>query len=113
MAPERLRRRGSAARSPSRGAQGLAAFDRRKRRGGARLVEPELGLHPRVGRKSPGGRILKDSGPAILVVKPHDVVLAKIGPALNLDELERHLSGIGQPMLRSRRNVGRLILLKN
>ena len=51
--------------------------------------------------------------PAILVVKPNDVVFAQIWAALDLDQLKRHLARVGKAVTRSRRDVSRLILLQD
>ena len=51
--------------------------------------------------------------PAILVVEPDDVVFAQIGSALDFDELERDLAGIGEAVTRSGRDVSRLIFLQD
>jgi len=33
--------------------------------------------------------------PAVLILDPHDVVLAEVAADLNLDQLKRNLSGVG------------------
>ena len=49
---------------------------------------------------------------AIFVLDADDVVLAQIGAALDFDEVERNLAGIGQAVRRAGGNVGRLVLLQ-
>jgi hypothetical protein len=48
-----------------------------------------------------------------LVVEADDIVFSEIRAALDLDELERHLAGIGEAMTGTGGDVGRLILLED
>ena len=38
--------------------------------------------------------------PTVVVLKPHDVVLAQVAAGLHLDDLQRHLAEILPPMLK-------------
>src|SRR5437763_932094 len=49
---------------------------------------------------------------SVLVIEADDIVLAEVGSALDLDELERHLAGIGQAVARSGGDIGRLVFLE-
>ena len=44
-------------------------------------------------------------------VEPDDVVLAEIASGLDLDQLERDLAGIGEPVDRADRDIDRLVLV--
>lgn len=46
----------------------------------------------------------------INILDPNDIVLAEIGTRLHLDQVERHLPGILQPMHAAKRDENRLIL---
>ena len=51
--------------------------------------------------------------PTVVVLKPHDVVLAQVAAGLHLDDLQRHLAGILQPVGRTLRDVRGLVLGQN
>ena len=51
--------------------------------------------------------------PSVHVFEAHDIVFAEIGAALDLDEFERHFARVGEPVVGSGRNVGRLIFLQD
>src|SRR5258708_39801735 len=51
------------------------------------------------------------SSSAIVVLDPHDIVLAKIAAGLDLDQLQVDLAGILQAMLRSDRDIDRFVLV--
>src|SRR5438477_7595092 len=56
--------------------------------------------------------IARFSVPPVGVLEAHDVVLAEIGARLHLDEMERDLAGILQPVADAERNIGRLVLVE-
>src|SRR4051812_37806064 len=47
----------------------------------------------------------------VAVVETDNVVFAQIGARLNLDQVERYLAGIFQPVDRAQRQIDRLILV--
>lgn len=49
------------------------------------------------------------SFPTVGIVEAHDIVLAEIGAGLHLDDFERRLAWIRQPMRDAQWDVGRLI----
>jgi hypothetical protein len=53
-----------------------------------------------------------ESASPVLVIKPHDVILAEIRSALNLDQFERNLARIGEAMGGACRDVRGLVLLQ-
>src|SRR5262252_7918410 len=57
-----------------------------------------------------GCDLANDSGPAVIVGNAYDVVFAEIGAGLNLDQLQRQLAGILQPVLGADRDVDGLVL---
>ena len=50
---------------------------------------------------------------AIDIIEADDIVLAQIAPRLHLDQFERDLAGIGQPMDGAQGDVGRFILVND
>ena len=50
------------------------------------------------------------SASSIAILEPHDVVLPEIAARLHLDQVQRHLAGILEPVLRADRDVRRLVL---
>src|SRR5450631_1655981 len=53
------------------------------------------------------------SPPAVVILDPHNIVLAEIAAGLDLDQLEVDLAGILEAMLRSDRDVDRLVLVND
>src|SRR5262249_49367960 len=49
--------------------------------------------------------------PSVDVVEAHDIVLAEIAADLHLDQFERDLAGIGEPMNAADRDIDRLVLV--
>ena len=49
--------------------------------------------------------------PSVDVVEAHDVVLAEIAADLHLDQFERDLAGIGEPMDAADRDIDRFVLV--
>ena len=60
---------------------------------------------------SPQRRSDGSSVAAVLVVEAYDVVLAEIAADLHLDQFERDLAGIGEPMDAADRDVDRFVLV--
>src|SRR4051794_32055534 len=52
-----------------------------------------------------------ESSPSIVILKPHDIVLAEIASGLHLDQLQHDLAWIFEPVDCADRNIDRLVLV--
>src|SRR6185437_2622254 len=60
----------------------------------------------------PQQRLGRRSLAAVVILQPHDVVFAQVGPRLHLDDMEWDLPGVLDPMLDPDGDIGRLIFLE-
>src|ERR1700730_17815589 len=58
-------------------------------------------------------RLRSRSHSAVVILNPHDIVLAEIAAGLDLDQLQVDLAGILEAMLRSDRDVDRFVLVND
>src|SRR3546814_1445903 len=65
--------------------------------------------HSSRGSRDSLGRRITRLATAVRIAHPHDIVLAQIAAALNLDQLQRHLARVLQAMRVAERNLGGLV----